>query len=146
MPIHREKRALPFTPEQMFDLVLDVAKYPEFLPWCVATRVKAKDEGEAGMMTADMAVGFKMVKERYTSRITFERPEHIHVTDIGGPFRHLETDWRFYPDGDGCVVDFHIDFAFSSRLLEKVMGAVFAEAAERMMQAFVSRAETVYAG
>jgi len=149
MPVHRETRALAFTPQQMFDLVLDVNTYPQFLPWCVATRVKTKDAGDQGVMTADMAVGFKMVKERYTSRITFESPGdggagHIHVTDIGGPFKHLETDWRFHPADGGCEVDFQIDFAFSSKLLEKVMGAVFTEAAHKMMQAFVTRAEVIY--
>jgi len=149
MPSHRENRVLPFSATQMFELVLDVAKYPEFLPWCVATRVKSKDQGPQGQMVADMAVGFKLIQERYTSRITFEAPGEagegcIHVTDVGGPFKRLETDWRFKPTPVGCEVDFHIDFAFNSALLEKVMGGVFDEAAQKMMQAFVSRAETVY--
>lgn len=149
MPMHSENRILPFSAQQMFDLVLDVAKYPEFLPWCVATRVKSKDDTHSGQMVADMAVGFKMVQERYTSRITFEAPGaggegHIHVTDIGGPFKRLETDWRFHPHADGCTVDFEINFAFNSTLLEKVMGGVFTDAAHKMMQAFVTRAEAVY--
>lgn len=145
MPTHSENRVLPFSAGQMFDLVLDVAKYPDFLPWCVATRVKSCDTGENGQMVADMAVGFKLMQERYTSRITFERPTHIHVTDIGGPFKHLETDWLFHARADGCEVEFHIDFAFSSKLLESVMGKVFTDAAHKMMQAFVTRAEAIYA-
>lgn len=150
MPVHTENRVLAFSPRQMFDLVLDVAKYPEFLPWCVATRVKSRDEGDQGKMVADMAVGFKMLQERYTSRITFAAPGdggegHIHVTDVGGPFKHLETDWRFRPNADGCEVEFNIDFAFSSPMLERVMGTVFTDAAHKMMQAFVTRAEQVYA-
>ena len=144
MATHCEVRNLTFSAPQMFALVLDVAKYPEFLPWCVATRVKSKDYGENGQMVADMAVGFKMLQERYTSRITFETPHHIHITDIGGPFKRLETDWRFIPTADGCEVDFQIDFEFRSALLEKVMGKVFTEAAHKMMQAFVTRAENVY--
>ena len=144
MPTHNENRVLPFSAEQMYALVLDVAKYPEFLPWCVATRVKSKDASDDGQMVADMAVGFKLVKERYTSRITFEAPHHIHVTDIGGPFKHLETDWRFRSHADGCEVDFSIDFAFSSTLLESIMGGLFTDAAHKMMQAFVTRAEAVY--
>jgi len=144
MATHCEVRNLTFSALQMFALVLDVAKYPEFLPWCVATRVKSKDYGENGQMVADMAVGFKMLQERYTSRITFETPHHIHITDIGGPFKRLETDWRFIPTADGCEVDFQIDFEFRSALLEKVMGKVFTEAAHKMMQAFVTRAENVY--
>ena len=141
MPVHAENRVLPFSAQQMFDLVLDVAQYPEFLPWCVATRVKSKDDGQ---MTADMAVGFKLLQERYTSRITFDAPHHIHVTDIGGPFKRLETDWKFVERADGCTVEFNIDFAFSSKLLESVMGGVFTDAAHKMMQAFVTRAEAVY--
>jgi len=144
MPTHNENRVLPFSAEQMYALVLDVAKYPEFLPWCVATRVKSQDTSDNGQMVADMAVGFKLVKERYTSRITFEAPHHIHVTDIGGPFKRLETDWRFRSHADGCEVDFNIDFAFSSALLESVMGGLFTDAAHKMMQAFVTRAEAVY--
>lgn len=149
MPTHSENRVLPFSAEQMYALVLDVAKYPEFLPWCVATRVKSQDASDSGQMVADMAVGFKLVKERYTSRITFEAPGeqqdgHIHVTDIGGPFKRLETDWRFRSHADGCEVDFNIDFAFSSTLLESIMGGLFTDAAHKMMQAFVTRAEAVY--
>ena len=150
MPVHSENRILPFSPQQMFDLVLDVGQYPQFLPWCVATRVKSRDTGDDGKMVADMAVGFKMLQERYTSRITFSAPGtngegHIHVTDVGGPFKHLETDWRFRPNADGVEVDFSIDFEFSSKMLERVMGSVFGEAAHKMMQAFVTRAEEIYA-
>jgi len=144
MPVHTEHRVLPFSAAQMFDLVLDVAAYPEFLPWCVATRITSKDEADSGQMVADMAVGFKLMQERYTSRITFERSGHIHVTDIGGPFKRLETDWVFIERADGCTVDFNIDFAFRSQLLEKVMGGVFTDATHKMMQAFVTRAEDVY--
>jgi len=144
MASYHENRILTFSPIQMFDLVLDVTKYPEFLPWCTATRVKSKDNAVQGQMVADMAVGFKMLQERYTSRITFETPHHIHVTDVGGPFKRLETEWRFLPHADGCEVDFQIDFEFRSALLEKVMGSVFTDAAHKMMQAFVTRAEAVY--
>jgi len=144
MPVHSEHRVLAFSAAQMFDLVLDVNAYPEFLPWCVATRVKSKDDALSGQMVADMAVGFRLVQERYPSPITFETPSHIHVTDIGGPFKRLETDWVFVARADGCEVDFNIDFAFRSTLLEKVMGGVFTDATHKMMQAFVSRAEDVY--
>lgn len=141
MPSHAETRLLPFSADQMFDLVLDVAKYPEFLPWCVATRVKSKGEGE---MVADMAVGFKMLRERYTSHVIWEQPHHIHIKDAGGPFKFLETDWTFRPNAEGCEVDFRIDFEFSSALLEKVMGGIFTEAAHKMMEAFITRAGEIY--
>lgn len=145
MPSHSENQVLAFTPQQMFDLVLDVEKYPDFLPWCVALRVRKRGAYE---MFADMAVGFKMLREKYSSHITWndmeEGGQHIHIQDAGGPFKFLETDWKFHPHPDGCVVDFRIDFEFSSALLEKVMGKIFTEAAHKMMQAFVTRAESVY--
>ena len=148
MPTHAETQILPFTAQQMFDLVLDVEKYPEFLPWCVALRVKRRGEQE---MFADMAVGFKMLREKYSSHITWNPlPEsegggyHMHIKDAGGPFKFLETDWKFHPKGEDVEVDFRIDFEFNSRLLEKTMGAIFTEAAHKMMQAFVKRAEVVY--
>jgi len=145
MPSHTETQVLPFTSKQMFDLVLDVEKYPDFLPWCVALRVRKRDAAE---MFAEMAVGFKMLREKYASHITWDQLDdgtyHIHIKDAGGPFKFLETDWKFHPNGEGCEVDFHIDFEFSSALLEKVMGAIFTEAAHKMMQSFVTRAHSVY--
>jgi len=145
MPSHSEQQVLTFTPQQMFDLVLDVEQYPDFLPWCVALRVRKRGVGE---MFADMAVGFKMLREKYSSHITWqEHPDgsrHIHIQDAGGPFKFLETDWKFLPKGEGCEVDFRIDFEFNSALLEKVMGGIFTEAAHKMMQSFVSRAEIIY--
>ena len=141
MPSHAETRLLPFSADQMFDLVLDVGQYPDFLPWCVATRVKSKSDRE---MVADMAVGFKMLREKYTSHVTWDKPHHIHIKDAGGPFNFLETDWQFRPTAEGVEVDFRIDFEFSSALLERVMGGIFTEAAHKMMQAFVTRAENIY--
>ncbi|MBL4615342.1 MAG: type II toxin-antitoxin system RatA family toxin [Magnetovibrio sp.] len=145
MPSYSETQNLTFTPRQMFDLVLDVEQYPDFLPWCVALRVRKRGETE---MFADMAVGFKMLRERYSSHITWNDMDdgghHMHIQDAGGPFKYLETDWTFHPHGDGCTVDFRIDFEFSSMLLEKVMGKVFTQAAHKMMQAFVSRAKDIY--
>lgn len=145
MPTHAETQLLPFTAQQMFDLVLDVEKYPDFLPWCVALRVRQRGEAE---MFADMAVGFKMLREKYSSHITWnplgDGGHHMHIKDAGGPFKFLETDWKFHPRADGCEVDFRIDFEFSSALLEKVMGKVFTEAAHKMMQAFVTRAGDIY--
>jgi len=145
MASHSETQVSPFSARQMFDLVLDVEKYPEFLPWCVALRVRKRAEGE---MFADMAVGFKVLRENYTSHVTWEdMPDdsfHVHVKDTGGLFKFLETDWAFSPRDGGCRIDFHIDFEFNSALLEKVMGAVFTDAAHKMMQSFMDRAEDVY--
>jgi len=146
MPSHAETKILPFTSKQMFDVVLNVEKYPDFLPWCVALRVRKRGEAE---MFADMAVGFKMLREKYSSHITWEEHgdgrRHIHIQDAGGPFKFLETDWSFQANEEGCEVGFRIDFEFNSALLEKVMGGIFTEAAHRMMQSFVSRAQEIYA-
>jgi len=141
MPSHAERRPLPYSPEQLFELVADVAKYPEFLPWCVATRIRRQDDRE---MIADMVIGFKMFRESFTSRVNFHRPDKIDVIYENGPFKYLENHWIFEPSNDGCVIDFHVDFEFKSRLLEKAIGAVFQEAVHRMVGAFETRAHDLY--
>ncbi len=141
MPSHTERHPLPYTPEQLFDLVADVDRYPEFLPWCMATRVRQQDDKE---MIADMVIGFKIFRESFTSRVTLNRPEKIDVMYENGPFKYLENHWIFEPSGNGCVIDFSVDFEFKSRLLEKAIGAVFQEAVHRMVGAFETRARALY--
>jgi len=142
MPTHAENKILPFTPEQMFDLVADVARYPEFLPWCIATRIKSSDEQA---MVADMVIGFKVFREQFTSLVKLDRPRRIDVEYQNGPFRYLENHWAFEAHGDGqCVVDFHVDFEFRSKILEKAIGRVFTEAVHRMVGAFENRAASLY--
>jgi coenzyme Q-binding protein COQ10 len=143
MPTHRETRVLPYTPEQIFDLVADVERYPEFLPWCVGARVSRREEA---LIVADLMIGFKMIRERYTSKVKLDRPNRIDV-DYGhdGPFRHLENHWQFKPaENGGCEVDFFLDFEFRSRMLQRLIGVVFQEAVRRMVAAFESRAKTIY--
>ncbi|MGE3475353.1 MAG: type II toxin-antitoxin system RatA family toxin [Rhodospirillaceae bacterium] len=142
MPVHREKRVLPYTPEQMFTLVADVEKYPEFLPWCVACRIR-KQESPASF-TADLQVGFKMVREQFTSRVTLERPNAIMVTYLNGPFDHLTNEWKFAPSPKGTEVDFFLSFEFRSRLLQTLIGVLFEEAVHRMVSAFEARAARLY--
>jgi coenzyme Q-binding protein COQ10 len=144
MPVHRETRAFPYTPAQVFDLVADVERYPEFLPWCVGCRIKTRES--PGCFTADLAVGFKMVRERFTSRVTIERPNTITVAYLDGPFRHLTNTWTFRPaaGGTGTEVDFFLDFEFRSRLLQTLIGALFEEAVRRMVGAFEARAHRLY--
>ncbi|MBT3552727.1 MAG: type II toxin-antitoxin system RatA family toxin [Rhodospirillaceae bacterium] len=146
MPTHAEKRRLPHSPEQMFDLVSDVEKYPEFLPWCVATRIRGREEGETGdTITADMVIGYKMFRERFTSKVILDRPGmRIDVAYSEGPFRYLNNHWLFLEDGDGTIVDFYVDFEFRSRLLQKLIGAVFNEAVKIMVHAFEKRALKIY--
>jgi coenzyme Q-binding protein COQ10 len=141
MPTHAEKRRLPYTPEQMFDLVADVRRYPEFLPWCVASRIVARNDSE---LTADLTIGFKMFRETFRSRVTLERPGHVHVEYLTGPFRYLNNHWRFHAIPGGVEVDFFVDFEFRSRLLQAVIGTVFNEAVRLMVRAFERRAAILY--
>ena len=145
MPRHNEDRHAPYRPEQLFDLVADVDRYPQFLPWCVGARVRTRSEAE---MVADLAIGFGPFRESFTSHVALVRPERIDVRYENGPFRHMTNQWRFEPEavvgGTGCRVHFHVDFEFRSRLLQMAIGAVFHEAVRRMVAAFVVRARTVY--
>ena len=142
MPKHAETRRLPYTPEQMFDLVADVRRYPEFLPWVTAMRVRQDDESAT---VADMIVGFKGLRETFTSKVGKQRPETIHVEYVDGPLKYLRNDWRFRPDGEGgCLVDFSVDFAFKNRMFEMLAGQVFGAALRRMIGAFEERAAALY--
>jgi coenzyme Q-binding protein COQ10 len=141
MPAHNETRILPYTPEQMFDLVADIRDYPNFLPWVIALRVRRDDATDA---LADMIVGFKGLRETFTSRVAKQRPDHIHVDYVDGPLKHLRNEWRFRSDPAGCAVDFSVDFAFKSRIFEKLAGKVFDTALRRMIGAFEARAAQRY--
>ena len=142
MPRHSETKHLPYTPEQLFDLVADVARYDEFLPWVVAVRVRASSEAET---VADLVVGFNAFKERFTSRVTKQRPGHICVDYIEGPLKYLKNEWRFEPAPDGGTeVFFSVDFAFRSRIFEALAGQMFDRALRRMTGAFEQRAAALY--
>lgn len=144
MPTHAEKRHLPYTREQLYHVVADVERYPEFLPWCSACRIR-KREPDGKTFYADMVVSFKMFRERFTSKVTAHPTDLIEVEYIDGPFRYLINRWRFIDaDDGGCILDFYIDFEFRSRILQKVIGLVFNEAAQRMVRAFETRARAVY--
>lgn len=142
MPRHRETRRLPYTPEQMFDLVADVGRYGEFLPWVAAVRIKSDSETE---MVADLVVGFRALKERFTSRVAKQRPRHIHVDYLDGPLKYLKNDWTFEPDGEGgTIVGFNVDFEFKSRIFEALAGQMFGMAFKKMVGAFETRAKQLY--
>ncbi|KHL25869.1 cyclase [Croceibacterium mercuriale] len=142
MPGIREKRRLPYSAAQMFDLVADVGHYPEFLPWVVATRIRSDDGTE---MVADMLVGFKALREKFTSRVHKERPDFIRVQYVDGPLRDLDNCWRFadLPEG-GCEIDFSVDFAFKNRMFEMLAGQYFDRAFRKMVEAFERRADALY--
>ena len=141
MPRHAETRHLPYTSEQMFSLVADIARYPEFLPWVQATRI-LKTEG--AVITADMIVGFKMVRERFTSRVTLTPSSNIHVEYLAGPLKYLKNDWKFRPVDDGCEIDFSVDFEFRNKMFERLAGMFFHEALRRMVGAFQARAAAIF--
>ncbi len=142
MPRHAETRRLPYTPEQMFDLVADVGRYAEFLPWVTAVRVRS-DSPSA--MVADLIVGFKGLRETFTSKVEKTRPLSIHVDYIDGPLKYLTNDWTFRPAPGGCDVDFAVDFAFKNRVFEMLAGQVFGSALRKMIGAFETRATELYA-
>ena len=142
MPGIRETRRVPWSCEQMFDLVADVARYGEFLPWVVAVRVKSDSESE---MIADLLVGFKAIREKFTSRVQKHRPDHINVHYIDGPLRDLDNSWTFRPvDGGGCELDFRVDFTFRNPVFEALAGQYFDRAFRRMVEAFEQRAAALY--
>ena len=142
MTIHAEKRVVSHTPEQLYALVIDVQKYPQFLPWCLAARVKSQTESE---LTADLIIGFNMFRETFTSYVEFDSDKlEIDVRYAEGPFKHLTNNWKFLPHEDGCEIDFYVDFEFKSRLLQSVIEALFTEAVRRMVRAFETRADKLY--
>jgi coenzyme Q-binding protein COQ10 len=141
MPTHAEQRLLPYTPEQLFALVADVERYPEFLPWCVGARIR---ERRPNAIVADLIIGFRLFRERFTSRVVLDPPRRIDVTYTEGPFRYLNNYWIFEPVPGGCRLDFFVDFEFKSRVLQKVIEVLFGEAVRRMVAAFERRAEQLY--
>lgn len=133
---------MPYSPEQMFDLVADVARYGEFLPWVSGIRVRSNSETE---MVADMIVGFKGLRETFTSRVNKQRPLSVRVDYVDGPLKHLSNDWHFKPDGQGGVlIDFEVDFAFKNKIFEMLAGQVFDKALRKMIGAFETRAAELY--
>ena len=142
MPTHADKRVLPYTKEQLFDLVIDVEKYPQFLPWCLGCRVRKREEH---LVVADMIIGFKVFRESFTSRVSHNRPDRIDVAYTDGPFKYLNNHWIFNDMGNGSTqIDFYVDFEFRSRILQAAIGAVFNEAVKKMIAAFESRAKDLH--
>ena len=138
----RETRKLPYSAEQMFDLVADVKRYHEFLPWVIAARVKSDSETE---MVADLVVGFKSLRERFTSRVAKDRPRKIAVHYVDGPLSDLDNVWTFRSIGEGtCEVDFQVDFQFKNKVFQALAGQYFDRAFRKMVEAFEQRAEELY--
>jgi coenzyme Q-binding protein COQ10 len=148
MPQFRTTRRVPHAAAQMFDLVADVERYPEFVPLCKSLRVRKRTPGEDGTETlvADMTVAYKVMRETFTSRVTLDRPNlKIRVEYLDGPFSHLDNRWTFKPvSNTSCDVDFFISYEFRSRVLGMLMGAMFEAAFRRFAEAFERRADEVY--
>jgi len=148
MPKFETHRPVPHTPEQMFDLVADVERYPEFLPLCNGLVVRSrKDRDGKTLLVADMTVGYKAIRETFTTQVLLNKAEHaIDVQYIDGPFKYLDNRWRFQPNADGgCTIDFFIDYEFKSRILGALMGSMFDRAFRMFTEAFETRAGKIYA-
>ena len=142
MPHHHERRTLPHSAAQMYDLVADVKRYPEFLPWVSAIRVRQDGETE---MLADMVVGFKALCETFSSRVLKVPKTSIVVDYLDGPMKHLHNNWKFenLPNG-GSTVDFTVDFSLRNRVFEALAGQFFDSALRKMTGAFIERADDLY--
>jgi coenzyme Q-binding protein COQ10 len=148
MPTHSETRRLPYSAQQMYQLVADVAQYPKFLPWCAAARIRSRAPlGMAEVMEADLVISFKVFRERFGSRVTlFPDENKIDTEYLDGPFRYMKSTWAFRPgeNGDGCEVDFFVDFEFRNAVLQGIIGVVFNDAMQRIVRAFERRAAELY--
>ena len=147
MPTHSETKTLPYTADQMYDLVADVAKYPEFLPWCAAARIRSREARPDGaeVMAADLVISFKVFRERFGSRVTlWPETRKIDTEYLDGPFKYMESTWAFRDAEGGCEVDFFVDFEFRNAILQSVIGVVFNDAMKRIVRAFERRAAELY--
>ena len=146
MPTHSETRALPYTAQQMYDLVADVASYPKFLPWCAAARIRSMTpKGASLVMEADLMISFKVFRERFGSRVTLWPADFkIDTEYLDGPFKYMVSNWAFRNVEGGCEVTFFVDFEFKSAILQGIIGVVFNEAMQRVVRAFERRAADLF--
>ncbi|TCL09317.1 coenzyme Q-binding protein COQ10 [Shimia isoporae] len=146
MPTHSETRTLPYTAQQMYDLVADVAAYPQFLPWCAAARIRSRTpSGTSEEMLADLVISFKVFRERFGSRVVLHpETKHIDTEYLDGPFKYMKSTWDFADVENGVEVKFFVDFEFKNIILQKAIGLVFFEAMNRIVAAFEARAKALH--
>lgn len=146
MPTHSETRILPYTARQMYDLVADVSRYPEFLPWTAAARIRSReDRGDHEVMLADLVISFKVFRERFGSRVVlWPEEKRIDTEYLDGPFKHMVSKWAFRDVEEGVEVDFFVDFEFRNRILQGAAGMFFYDAMQRIVRAFERRAAELY--
>ncbi|EAQ11607.1 coenzyme Q-binding protein COQ10 [Maritimibacter alkaliphilus HTCC2654] len=147
MPTHSEKRVLPYTAQQMYDLVADVGKYPEFLPWNAAARLRKVTPQPDGteVMEADLVISFRVFRERFGSRVVLD-PANMRIDTeyLDGPFKYMKSYWQFRDVEGGCEVEFFVDFEFKNMVLQNLIGVVFNQAMQRIVRAFEDRAKALY--
>jgi coenzyme Q-binding protein COQ10 len=144
MPTHAEIKIVPYTAEQMYNLVADIERYPEFLPWCIAARIR---ERQGAHVVADLVIGYKIFKESFRSHVILHPPNRIDVNYEQGPFRYLNNHWKFKDMENGsCELDFYVDFAFKNHFLQSTIEMFFNEAVRVMIRSFETRASVLYGG
>jgi coenzyme Q-binding protein COQ10 len=142
MPVHSESRIVPYSSEQLFDMVMDIEKYPEFLPWCIGARVNSRTKNG---VEADVLIGYKMFREKFSSRVHFTRPKEVEVEYLKGPMRHLHNKWVFKDMKTGqCQIDFYVDFSLKTKMFENLVDQFFQKALVKMINAFELRAIDLY--
>ena len=142
MTTHSEQKFVPFTPDQFFEMVSDVQSYPKFLPWCVGARIRSADDE---LIVADLMIGYKLLRERFTSRVTLDRAKwKIETEFTDGPFKFLRNQWEFKSCPEGCQIVFLVEFEFRSTVLQKLVSVLFNEVVLRMVSAFEKRAYFLY--
>ena len=142
MTTHSEQKFVPFTPDQLFEMVSDVQSYPKFLPWCVGARIRSADDE---LIVADLMIGYKLLRERFTSRVTLDRAKwKIETEFTDGPFKFLRNQWEFKSCPEGCQIVFLVEFEFRSTVLQKLVSVLFNEVVLRMVSAFEKRAYLLY--
>lgn len=147
MPTHGETRVLPYTAQQMYDLVADVAAYPKFLPWNAAARIRSVTPQPDGteVMEADLIISFKVFRERFGSRVVLNpKAKRIDTEYLDGPFKYMKSYWQFADHAEGCEVEFFVDFEFKNAILQNLIGVVFNQAMQRIVKAFEDRAAELY--
>lgn len=142
MPKHQETRLLPFTAQQMFDLVIDVECYPEFLPWCQSCQIVSQ---EGDFLIADLGIGYKGMSQTFRSQVNFISPSEIKVDYLEGRLKYLKNIWHFEDlQPNQCKIDFFIDFSFGRGLLQFAIEAIFEKALSQMIHSFEQRANKIY--
>ena len=143
MPEFKDKRLLPFTPKQLYDIVLDIDQYPVFLPWCTRSEIVDRFPDE-NKLYASVSAGHTLYSETYLSKVTFQENERVEASYIEGPFDNLHTIWQFKEHDQGCELDFFVAFEFNKSILNVVANHMIDQVTEKMVEAFVKRAETLH--